>query len=614
MKEKSDKTPGMRLSFDIGDAFEKPDMPLRLLIIGNFSGQAVVDQSTPLAVQTENLPQVLQRMPVKLEFEAVNVLVPGQKYLAINYRIIELADLSPAGIIAQVPALTECYLFVERLKLLMSNEMSPAEFLADLSAYESISALQEPIRLCQQAFHSAEPSASRETHVPISHSDDEAVDRILDMVELDQVSQPSISSNNTGLDQLIGDIAADSIKFKLPDKIKRALELTLAKVNDQLNMILHHAAFKQLEATWRGLTWLLNQTEANNHIQIEIINSHKAQLPEIFHEQVYQAELDGLLGCPASLVLINFEFNNSHHELQVLQGIGEQAEMLQIPVIFSVGADFFGLSEDGAAAEKIPMFYALFDKSQYVEWNALRRKECGRWLACVYNRFLLRDVYTPDNTRGLFFHETIAQHDDYLWGNGIWVVACLITNSFTDCTWPTEITGHQHGQVENMDLYELVHSDGPTVQIPLAVRLDEQQADDLVRYGFIPLTCQANRDSIYVLQAPTLHQATHYDKYQMTLIDRKMTSLPYQLLVSRIAQILVKEKDKILVGDDSQAILINVKRYLTSLLSSTGPGYRVDAEIKPSEDSDQQQLYLSLHTGRQVMNEVDVQLVLGIYS
>jgi predicted component of type VI protein secretion system len=43
----------------------------------------------------------------------------------------------------------------------------------------------------------------------------------------------------------------------------------------QLNEILHHAAFQKLESTWRGLRYLLDQSETSTMLKIRVMNCSK---------------------------------------------------------------------------------------------------------------------------------------------------------------------------------------------------------------------------------------------------------------------------------------------------------------------------------------------------
>ena len=49
-------------------------------------------------------------------------------------------------------------------------------------------------------------------------------------------------------------------------------------VSLQLNEVLHHPAFQKLEATWRGIKHLLDQSETNDMLKIKLLNVSKKDL------------------------------------------------------------------------------------------------------------------------------------------------------------------------------------------------------------------------------------------------------------------------------------------------------------------------------------------------
>ena len=46
----------------------------------------------------------------------------------------------------------------------------------------------------------------------------------------------------------------------------------------QLNEVMHHEAFQKLEGTWRGLKYLLDQSETGEGLKIKILNAGKKEL------------------------------------------------------------------------------------------------------------------------------------------------------------------------------------------------------------------------------------------------------------------------------------------------------------------------------------------------
>src|SRR5437867_4799232 len=50
------------------------------------------------------------------------------------------------------------------------------------------------------------------------------------------------------------------------------------KLTEQINLILHHEDFKALEGSWRGLHYLVNNTETDEMLKIRVLNVSKKDL------------------------------------------------------------------------------------------------------------------------------------------------------------------------------------------------------------------------------------------------------------------------------------------------------------------------------------------------
>ena len=50
------------------------------------------------------------------------------------------------------------------------------------------------------------------------------------------------------------------------------------KLSEQVNAVLHHADFQKLESAWRGLHYLVNNTETDEMLKIRVMNISKAEL------------------------------------------------------------------------------------------------------------------------------------------------------------------------------------------------------------------------------------------------------------------------------------------------------------------------------------------------
>jgi type VI secretion system protein ImpC len=69
---------------------------------------------------------------------------------------------------------------------------------------------------------------------------------------------------------LIADDAVNSINALIAEIDK--------KLTDQVNAVLHHPDFQQMEGTWRGLKHLVFNTESSEKLKIKIFNVSKKEL------------------------------------------------------------------------------------------------------------------------------------------------------------------------------------------------------------------------------------------------------------------------------------------------------------------------------------------------
>src|SRR5215213_4488553 len=53
-----------------------------------------------------------------------------------------------------------------------------------------------------------------------------------------------------------------------------------AQLTAQLRAIMHHPAFKRLEATWRGLNYLVQRVETDETLKVKVLNTGKAEMPQ----------------------------------------------------------------------------------------------------------------------------------------------------------------------------------------------------------------------------------------------------------------------------------------------------------------------------------------------
>ena len=598
----------MSLGFNTRDAQPRQRVAMRIAVLGDFSaGSDPRHPAAPVYVNKDNLNEILETYGATLQLEVESFIQGVRTPLKVAIQVTNLSDLSPAGVVAHVPELTAIFLFKERVQRVLRREISSAEFIQGLSAYDSCTALSPALRRCRAALapnlrpqHKVPP-----TPIPNTRDSDE-IERIFDLVATPGQAKAPVAP---GIEAVLSSIGTERTSTTAPPEIREVLNELTTLLARQITAILHHPLFRRMEATWRGVKLLLDDTRYQN-IQIELIDTRREQLAETFHARVFDVENSATSATPLGLALIDFEFESTSHDVTLLHTLAQDAEALQTPVVFSVRANFFGTAPD--ETHPLPYLGTLLDQPRYHAWNALRAKECARWLCAAYNPLLLRANYTSENTQGLDYTEVITDHETCLWGNPGWALALLIIHSMTHTHWPTQITGTQHGQITGLDVIAQRDRRGNEVAIPLHALLTMENADDLAQFGFAALTCQPNRDAIYLLYAPMLRIPEKYPG-RAAHAAQELTSLPYQLLASRVTALLSAHRDIFLDGGNAEQIAANAQKVLDHILADTGPGAHTRISVHPDTNRPGHHLLdIELHTGRDILNSATLNLTIPV--
>src|SRR6266478_8712279 len=71
----------------------------------------------------------------------------------------------------------------------------------------------------------------------------------------------------------------------ISDNAIKTIEAIIAeidrKLTEQVNLILHHEDFKALEGSWRGVHYLVNNTETGENLKIRVMNITKKETARV---------------------------------------------------------------------------------------------------------------------------------------------------------------------------------------------------------------------------------------------------------------------------------------------------------------------------------------------
>jgi len=94
-----------------GDAQEEKELPLKLLVTGDFTGQAdsrALEDRKPVNVNKDNFNDVMRGMNLKTTFQAADKLSEkGGGEIGVNLKFESLKDMEPEAVARQVPELAK---------------------------------------------------------------------------------------------------------------------------------------------------------------------------------------------------------------------------------------------------------------------------------------------------------------------------------------------------------------------------------------------------------------------------------------------------------------------------------------------------------------------------
>lgn len=366
------------------------------------------------------------------------------------------------------------------------------------------------------------------------------------------------------------------------------------KLSRQLDAIMHNETFQEIEATWRGLKFLVNRTDFRRNVKIELLDVSKEELrqdfedaPEIiqtgFYRHTYIQEYDTPGGEPIGVTISNYEFDRNPQDIALLRNISKVSAAAHMPFIGSVGPKFFGKEtmEEVAAIKDIANY---FDRAEYTKWNSFRDTDDSRYVGLTLPRVLARLPYGPDTVpvRSFNYIEDVKglEHNRYLWANASYAFAANMVQSFIRNGWCVQIRGPQAGGlVEDLPIHLYDLGTGNQVKIPTEVLIPETREFEFANLGFIPLSFYKNRDYACFFSANSTQKPALYDTKEATANSRINARLPYIFLLSRIAHYLkVIQRENIGATKDRRVLELELNKWISNLVTEmTDPSDEVQA-------------------------------------
>ena len=468
--------------------------PFRIAILSDFSGRGnrgLGEVSLSLScgrlipVDVDNI----EELPAKLGTE-IHVPIGNEDGPRIAIRFDELDDFHPDRIFERLDVFQE-------LKAIRKRLQNPTTFV------EAASQVRcwvdgEPDSNNSKAAEDQNGSAE------LKESDSDTIERLLG-------KKPEGSARQfVDIDKLIHEIVKPYI---VPAPHPQQAELVAQidqTISGQMRALLHNPDFKELEAAWRSLHFLVNQIQTDENLKLYVGDISKAELGadlsstnQIKSSGIYRLLVEQSTGTqgaePWAILLGCYTFDKTAEDVDLLRGLGQLAHAVRAPFLSSAGSHFAGC--DSIALTPDPdKWQWQADSVTEQRWQELRKSFEASSIGLVLPRLLLRLPYGK-NTEPIdqFDFDELSDctdHEEYLWGNPAIICACLLAEAFGTSGW--SLTGVLQQEMMGLPIH-VYKSKGETCVTPCAETiLTERAMQKLIEKGLMPLLSIKGRDAVRI--------------------------------------------------------------------------------------------------------------------
>jgi type VI secretion system protein ImpC len=325
-------------------------------------------------------------------------------------------------------------------------------------------------------------------------------------------------------------------------------------ISAQLNAVMHHEDFQKLEGSWRGLSYLVSQSETGEKLKLRVMNVNKKDLlkdmekasefdQSALFKKIYEEEF-GMFGGSAYGALIgDYEFSNHPQDITLLEKISQVAAAAHAPFLSAAAPQLFNLDTFTELGEPRDMA-KIFQSVAYAKWKSFRESEDSRYVALAMPHILMRLPYGKANVpvEAFDFEEQVdgTDHKKYLWGNAAYALGTRLTEAFAKYHWCAAIRGVEGGGlVQGLPVHTFKTDEGDVaLKCPTEIAITDRREKELADLGFVPLLHCKGTDYAAFFSTQSANKPKVYDTDSANANARLSSQIQYILAVSRFAHYL----------------------------------------------------------------------------
>jgi type VI secretion system protein ImpC len=380
--------------------------------------------------------------------------------------------------------------------------------------------------------------------------------------------------NLKGLFELLSEFTEGDLQSQITKEISKLNEI----LSNCLNQILHNKSFQKIEATWRGLLYLIKNSEIGVSLKIYVLNATFDELEQdltkamefdqsYLFKKVYEQEFGTYGGNPYSVLLIDHYIENNSMNMSFVYNLSKVVACAHLPTIVGTDPSMLDINSFEHIHE-INNVGLIFQSNEFIKFRNFRNTEESRYVGFILPKFIGRLPYGPNTipVKEINYTETIDSHNDFLWSNSVYLYGQRICDSFARFHWFASIVGPENGgMVQNLPIYSYKSSNGDVVvKCPTEIIITDRREKELSDNGFISLCYCKDQDYAVFFSGQSANKPLVYNKDNATANANLSSKLQYILNASRFAHyIKAIMRDKV----GSFMNVNDVRDYLTDWIS-----------------------------------------------
>ena len=328
------------------------------------------------------------------------------------------------------------------------------------------------------------------------------------------------------------------------------------KLSDQMNMILHHEEFQKLEGSWRGLKYLVDNSDPDEMLKIRVLNISKNDLRKTMRrykgtgwdqspifKKLYEEEYGQFGGQPYGCLVGDYHFDHTAPDVELLGEMARVAAAAHAPFIAGASPNIMQMNSWQELSNPRDLT-KIFSNTEYAAWRGLRESDDSKYVGLTMPRYLSRMPYgaTTNPVDEFAFEEDTegGSHAKYTWSNSAYAMAANINRSFKDYGWCTSIRGVESGgAVTDLPAHTFPTDDGGVdLKCPTEIAISDRREAELAKNGFMPLVHRKNSDLAAFIGAQSLNKPAEYYDPDATANANLAARLPYMFACCRFAHYL----------------------------------------------------------------------------